>query len=56
MAVHWVLKQPGIFLNTVGDIALLPKVLDAANRFQAGPSDEDMQAMVARLNMEPLFV
>ena len=56
MAVHWVLKHPGIFLNTVGDIALLPKVLDAANRFQAGPSDEDMQAMVARLNMEPLFV
>ena len=56
MAVHWVLKQPGIFLNTVGDIALLPKVLDAANRFQAGPSDEDMQAMAARLNMEPLFV
>ena len=56
MAVHWVLKQPGIFLNTVGDIALLPKVLDAANRFQAGPSDEDMEAMVARLNMEPLFV
>ena len=56
MAVHWVLKQPGIFLNTVGDIALLLKVLDAANRFQAGPSDEDMQAMVARLNMEPLFV
>jgi len=31
-------------------------VLDAANRFQADPSDEDMQAMVARLNMEPLFV
>src|SRR6266704_198042 len=56
MAVHWVLKQPGIFLNTVGDIALLPKVLDAANRFQAGPSGEDMQAMVTRLNMEPLFV
>src|SRR6266516_5736109 len=51
MAVHWVLKQPGIFLNTAGDIALLPKVLDAAKRFQAGPSDEDMQAMVARLNM-----
>jgi len=56
MAVHWVLKQPGIFLNTAGDINLLPKVLDAASRFQAGPSDEEMQAMVTRLNMEPLFV
>lgn len=56
LAVHWVLKRPGIFLNTVGDINLLPRVLDAASRFQAGPSDEEMQAMVARLNVEPLFV
>ncbi len=59
MAVHWVLKQPGIFLNTVGDIHLLPRVLDATNRFQAGspgPTDEQMRALVARLGMEPLFV
>jgi len=59
LAVHWVLKQPGIFLNTVGDIHLLPKVLDAANRFQegsTGPTDEQMQALVARSGMEPLFV
>src|SRR5437764_15065110 len=59
MAVHWVLKRPGIFLNTVGDIHLLPRVLDAASRFQAdspGPTDEQMRALVARLGMEPLFV
>jgi len=56
MAVHWVLSRPGIFLNTVGDINLLPKVLDAADRFQTGPSGEEMQTMVARLGMEPLFV
>ncbi len=56
LAVHWVLKQPGVFLNTVGDIHLLPKVLDAASRFQTGPSDEEMQTMVERLSMEPLFV
>lgn len=59
LAVHYVLKQPGIFLNTVGDIHLLPKVLDAASRFQegsAGPTNEQMQALVARLGMEPLFV
>src|SRR6266513_6439022 len=59
MTVHWVLKQPGIFLNTAGDIHLLPRVLDAANRFQAaspGPTDEQMRALVTRLGMEPLFV
>src|SRR2546425_8634691 len=59
LAVHWVLMQPGIFLNTVGDIHLLPKVLDAASRFQegsTGPTDAQMQALVARHAMEPLFV
>jgi hypothetical protein len=55
-AVHWVLSRPEIFLNTVGDIHLLPKVLDAASRFQAGPTDQDMASMVQRLQMIPLFV
>ncbi len=59
LAVHWALKRPGIFLNTIGDIHLLPKVLDAASRFTEGssvPTDEQMQALVARLGMVPLFV
>lgn len=57
-AVHWALSRPGIFLNTVGDIHLLPKVLDAASRFQpeSAPTNADMQAMVDRLSMQPLFV
>src|SRR5579863_2077351 len=55
-AVHWVLKRPGIFLNTVGDINLLPKVLDAASRFSEGPADEEMKGLAERLSMEPLFV
>ena len=58
-AVHWVLKQPGIFLNTVGDISLLPKVLDAASRCQQDlpePTDEQMRQLAVRLGMEPLFV
>lgn len=55
-AVHWVLNRSGIFLNTVADIHVLPRVLDAASRFQTGPSEEEMQTMAARLEMEPLFV
>lgn len=55
-AVHWVLSRPGIFLNTVGDIHLLPKVLDAASRFESGPSEAEMQADVERLEITPLFV
>ena len=55
-AVHWVLARPGIFLATVGDIHLLPKVLDAASRFTAGPADETMREQSTRLEMLPLFV
>jgi predicted aldo/keto reductase-like oxidoreductase len=55
-AVHWVLGRPGVFLNTVGDVDVLPRVLDAASRFQSRPSDAEMQAMVDRQQMTPLFV
>lgn len=54
-AVHWVLGRPGIFLNTVGDIHVLPRVLDAASRFETRPSEEEMQELVARLHMTPLW-
>ncbi|MYH62017.1 MAG: aldo/keto reductase [Caldilineaceae bacterium SB0675_bin_29] len=55
-AVHWILAQGDLFLNTAGDINLLPKVLDAASRFNGqGPSDEEMAAMVAEQSMTPLF-
>lgn len=54
-AVHWVLNRPGIFLNTVGDITLLPKVLDAAARFRPRPQAE-LDAAISQLAMKPLFV
>jgi aryl-alcohol dehydrogenase-like predicted oxidoreductase len=55
-AVHWVLGRPGVFLNTTGDIYLLPKILDAAERFEKRPSDAEMAKMMARTEAEPLFV
>ena len=55
-AVHWALGEPGIFVITSGDVDLLPKILDAAERYTTRPTDADMQRMVERLQMEPLFV
>jgi aryl-alcohol dehydrogenase-like predicted oxidoreductase len=55
-AVHWVLGRPEAFLLTTGDVEILPRLLDAAERFEARPPDEQMQAMVARAGAEPLFV
>ena len=55
-AVHWILAQGDLFLNTPGDIHLLPNVLDAASRFDgSGPSAEEMEAMSAEKQMTPLF-
>ncbi|MBN1260356.1 MAG: aldo/keto reductase [Anaerolineae bacterium] len=53
--VHWVLGDERVFLNTTGDIHLLPKVLDAAARFEQRPSEAEMDALVAAYDMAPLF-
>lgn len=55
-AVHWVLGRPGVFLNTAGDLTLLPKVFEAAARFSARTSDDVMRDLVAKRDMAPLFV
>jgi aryl-alcohol dehydrogenase-like predicted oxidoreductase len=54
--VSWVLGRPGVFLNTVGDIHILPMVLDAAERFETRPSDQELHDLVAQWQMEPMFV
>ncbi len=56
VAVHWVLGRPGIFLNTVGDIELLPLVVDAADRFDRRPGESEMAELERNWGMEPLFV
>jgi aryl-alcohol dehydrogenase-like predicted oxidoreductase len=56
LAVWWVLGRPGVFLNTAGDIDLLPRVLDAAERFEKRPTDAQMTTMLERTRAEPLFV
>jgi aryl-alcohol dehydrogenase-like predicted oxidoreductase len=54
-AVHWVIGCPGIFLNTAADIHLLPKILDAASRYEKRPDDEAMAAMLEKQRMTTLF-
>ncbi len=56
-AVNWLLGHyPEVFLNTVGDVSVLPRVLDAAARFESAPSDEAMAEMYGEREMAPLFV
>ena len=55
--MHWVLGREGVFLNTVGDVDLLPLVLSAAEEFSGErPSDERMSELVQRHSLTPLFI
>jgi aryl-alcohol dehydrogenase-like predicted oxidoreductase len=54
-AVHWLLGHPGLFLNTIGDIHILPRVLDAASRFEKGVSSDTMLEMAEAREMAPIF-
>jgi predicted aldo/keto reductase-like oxidoreductase len=54
-AVWFVLGVPGVFLNTAGDVNLLPKVLNAASRYELVPTAIEMEKMAARQEMTPLF-
>ncbi len=54
-AVHWVFGHEDVFLNTAGDVALLPKILDAAERYHTPPADGEMAALAERRAMAPLF-
>jgi aryl-alcohol dehydrogenase-like predicted oxidoreductase len=56
LAVHWVLGEPGVFLNSAGDLELLPRVLDAAESFERRPSEDEMRAMLSDLRLSTLFV
>jgi aryl-alcohol dehydrogenase-like predicted oxidoreductase len=58
LAVHWVLGHPQTFINTAGDVKLLPAVLDAVARFAAAPvrpSPAVMQQQLERMRMQNLF-
>lgn len=54
-AVHWALGNPEVFVITAGDMHILPKVLDAAERFEGRPLDEDMDALVEEMDIQPIF-
>jgi aryl-alcohol dehydrogenase-like predicted oxidoreductase len=56
LAVHWVLGEPGVFLNSVGDLGLLPKVLDAAGRAAERPDEAHMRRLLEEHRLTTLFV
>jgi aryl-alcohol dehydrogenase-like predicted oxidoreductase len=54
-AVHWVLGNPQLFLNTSSDARLLRTALEAAAGGGPVPSDTEMQADIDAHGVRPLF-
>ncbi|MDG2285949.1 MAG: aldo/keto reductase [Alphaproteobacteria bacterium] len=54
-AVHYVLSRPGVFLNSVGDVGLLPSVLRAAAKRISLPDDALMAAHSERTGLSSIF-
>jgi aryl-alcohol dehydrogenase-like predicted oxidoreductase len=54
-AVRWVLGDHRVFLNTSSDVRLLGAILDAADGDPVRPGDDELQADVDALGLEPLF-
>lgn len=55
-AVHFALAKPGVFVNTASDLALFPRMVEAARRYLRAPSAAELAAEDARLAIAPLFV
>jgi aryl-alcohol dehydrogenase-like predicted oxidoreductase len=55
LAVHWAMGLNDSFVITAGDIGILPQMLEAASRFVEDPSDAEMDALVERIGVQPIF-
>ena len=54
-AVHWVLAEEDLFLNSVGDTELLPTVLKVAAERGEMPTVSSMEAMAKRSGLQTIF-
>ena len=55
LSVGWVLKNPEVFLNSTGDITLLPTLLEKASGSLSAPTDKEMDALVSEQRISALF-
>jgi aryl-alcohol dehydrogenase-like predicted oxidoreductase len=55
LAASWVLANPDVFLLSAGDINILPRILDAADRGLPCPDAGSMDSLVGNRDMELIF-
>ena len=53
-AVHWSMGFSDSFVITAGDMQILPKILEAATRYEKQPSDTEMSNLVDKFDMQSI--
>ncbi|MBI14499.1 MAG: aldo/keto reductase [Deltaproteobacteria bacterium] len=54
-AIGWILSQQGLFLNSAGDVKLLPAFLRAASQNQQTPEDAEMEQLSEKMDLASIF-
>jgi len=54
-SVHWAMGLSNNFVITAGDIHFIPKMLEAANRFEHRPPDKEMRTLVEKYDIQQIF-
>ncbi|MGD1821747.1 MAG: aldo/keto reductase [Pleomorphochaeta sp.] len=54
-SVNWVLNNPNVFLNSTGDITILPILLEKASESRIEVSESEMKLLMKEYNIEALF-
>jgi len=54
-SVDWLLSFKDIFLNSVGDINILPMILKAANKLGNRPTEKEMNYISDKMGLASIF-
>ena len=54
-AIGWLLSHKELFLNSVGEVKLLPAVFRAASQKPEKPAKEEMEALSEKMGLASIF-
>ena len=54
-AIGWILSQQGLFLNSAGDVKLLPAFFRAASQNHPKPEDAEMEQLSEKMELASIF-
>ena len=54
-AVCWLLSHKGLFLNSVGEVRLLPAIFRAASQKPEKPAEGEMEALSKKMGLASIF-